>query len=93
MKKTFRSLSFIAAFALIATVIPLLRGGGITANAAGDFTMDGTTLTAYTGSASSVTIPEGVVTIASNAFKDKSMVTSITLPSTLTTIKNYAFRG
>ena len=37
MKKTVRTLSFIAAFALMATIIPLLRGGGLTAYASGSF--------------------------------------------------------
>ena len=37
MKKTVRTLSIIAAFALMATIIPLLRGGGLTAYASGSF--------------------------------------------------------
>ena len=40
MKKPFRDLSLVIAFALLAAMIPLLRGGGTTAYAAGDFTIE-----------------------------------------------------
>ncbi len=49
MKKTVRTLSFIAAFALMATIIPLLRGGGLTAYASGSFDVQNGVLVKYTG--------------------------------------------
>ncbi len=49
-------------------------------------------LTAYLGSASVITVPEGVTSIAANVFKDIN-ITSVTLPSTLTAIGDYAFQN
>ena len=61
MKKTLRSLSLIAAFALMATIIPLLRGGGLTAYADSPFVVSSAgALTGYTGTDATVTIPSSV---------------------------------
>lgn len=50
-------------------------------------------LTAYTGSGGDITIPEGVVGIYSNVFRDNATITSVTLPKTMTTLNGNAFRG
>lgn len=55
-----------------------------------DFTITDGTLIAYNGSDSHVVIPDGVTTIASNAFLGKPIHT-ISLPSSLRTIQDYAF--
>ena len=43
--------------------------------------------------ASVLVIPEGVNCIPANAFKNRIDLTSVTIPSTVTTIGSYAFRG
>ena len=45
------------------------------------------------GNLTSVVIPEGVTTIASDAFKDNTAFTSITLPESLKTVGDRAFSG
>ena len=91
MKKTLRSLSLIAAFALMATIIPLLRGGGLTAYASSDFTVENGVLTAYTGDDATVTIPSTVTRIKSTAFQTSHDMTKIVIPTSVTTIDNTAF--
>ncbi len=91
MKKTLRSLSLIAAFALMATIIPLLRGGGLTAYASSDFTVENGVLTAYTGDDATVTIPSTVTRIKSTAFQTSYSMTKIVIPTSVTTIDNTAF--
>lgn len=58
-----------------------------------DFLILGTILYRYTGSASAVTIPDGVTEIGISAFDGNKDITSVTFPSSLTGIANYAFRG
>ena len=53
-------------------------------------TIEGTVVTKYAGTETSVTVPEGVTEIGSYAFLD-STVQEVKLPSTLTTIGKYAF--
>ena len=91
MKKTLRSLSLIAAFALMATIIPLLRGGGLTAYASSDFTVENGVLTKYTGDDATVTIPSTVTRIKSTAFQTSHNMTKIVIPTSVTTIDNTAF--
>ncbi len=68
MKKTLRSLSLVVAFCLMAAFVPLLRGGGTTAYADGDFTIEDGVLTRYNGTAEEVVVPDGVTAIGANAF-------------------------
>ncbi len=97
MKKTLRSLSLIAAFALMATIIPLLRGGGLTAYADSPFVVSSAgALTGYTGTDATVTIPSSVdgvtvTKIASTAFQTSHDMTKIVIPTSVTTIDNTAF--
>jgi len=56
-----------------------------------DFTIIDGTLNAYNGSDSDVVIPDGVTTIASNAFYGKP-INTVSLPSSLRTIQAYAFK-
>ena len=86
MKKTVRTLSFIAAFALMATIIPLLRGGGLTAYASGSFDVQNGVLVKYTGDDATVEIPSTVKTISEHAFDDSHSMTKIVIPASVTSI-------
>lgn len=57
-----------------------------------EYTNYGVTVTGFDGSVTDVIIPEGVQTIDSNVFKNSS-ITSVSFPSTLTTIRWSAFEG
>ena len=75
----------------------------MTAMAASDFTVEilnggGVSITGYNGSATNLTIPEKingreVLAIGYSAFYNNQRLTSVTLPSTLQTIGDYAFSG
>ncbi|MBE6425019.1 MAG: hypothetical protein E7029_03325 [Planctomycetaceae bacterium] len=58
-----------------------------------EYTIDGdsVTITKYTGSASSVTIPDGVTSIGNKAFSKCGSLTSVTIPDSVTSIGNGAF--
>lgn len=57
------------------------------------FMMDGDKLVKYTGTATSVSVPDGVKTIGAEAFADCTSLSYITLPSSLQTIESGAFSG
>jgi len=54
---------------------------------------DSITITEYTGSASSVTIPDGVTSIGNEAFWDCRSLTSVTIPDSVTSIGGGPFAG
>ena len=58
-----------------------------------DFLIQNNILIKYTGSDSSVIIPEGVTQIGSWAFTDNTNITSIVIPDSVTTIMDHAFAG
>lgn len=55
--------------------------------------ISGTVVTKYTGSETSLTIPEGVTEIGESAFYDNETLTEVSLPSTLESIDDWAFYG
>ena len=56
-----------------------------------DFDIGGSTLLRYKGNDSNVVIPEGVLVIASCAFRECKSVVSVTFPASLFTIRNDIF--
>lgn len=56
-----------------------------------NFTIKNGVLSGYKGPGGAITIPDGVTRIASQAFADRSDITSVTFPGSLTAIDSYAF--
>mgnify|MGYP004467527831 FL=1 len=75
--------------ALVCTQIPVL---GTRASSNG-FMMDGDKLVKYTGTATAVSVPNGVKTIGSDAFVQNSALSSVTFPDSLEVIESSAFSG
>ena len=63
------------------------------ASTVGSFQIVGDTLTAYSGSESNVTVPDGVRVIGKEAFKGNTGIITVTLPSTVEEIDYRAFFG
>lgn len=57
------------------------------------FVLDGLVLKAYIGNDKEVTIPEKIIAIGANAFKDCTTVETINFVDTITEIGDYAFSG
>ncbi len=58
-----------------------------------EFYVVGGVLKSYSGNQSNVIIPNGIVSIGPNAFKNNILINSVTFPSSLTTIENNAFEN
>ena len=58
-----------------------------------EFLIEGDVLLSYQGSGGDVTVPDGIKTIAVDAFHGCTTVTSVTLPESVTTIGQRAFYG
>ena len=84
MKKAMKTLPLAIAFALLAAFIPLLSGGGMTARADGDFTIENGVLKKYNGSGGYVVVPDGVKTIDERAFYNNLTITGVRLPDSVT---------
>lgn len=78
--------------AVVLTQIPF---SGIHAVSPSDngFMMDGDKLVKYTGTATSVSVPDGVKTVGAEAFAGCTSLSYVTFPASLRTIENGAFSG
>lgn len=56
-----------------------------------DFVIEDGVLKKYVGQGGDVVIPEGVFTIASEAFRDKKSVETVAFPSSVISIEEHAF--
>lgn len=83
------------ALLIMAVVLTQIPPTGINAvsQANNGFMMDGDKLVKYTGTATSVSVPEGVKTIGAEAFADNTALSYITFPKSLESIENGAFSG
>ena len=82
--------------ALVAVSVLSVSGHHVTAASAitessEEFTISEGVLTAYTGTAESIEIPEGVTKINNRVFRNCTTLESVVFPSTLTEIGGYAF--
>lgn len=75
--------------ALLITQIPVVE---TSAAPSSDFQIDKTTLVKYTGTASSVSIPDSIKTIGAEAFAGNTSLTSITIGKNVTEIQYGAFK-
>lgn len=94
MKKTiFRLLGTV--FLVIAVILTQLPAAGVNAVSPSNngFMMDGDKLVKYTGTATSVSVPNGVKTIGAEAFADNTSISYVTLPNSLLYIESGAFSG
>nr|MCR5721411.1 leucine-rich repeat domain-containing protein [Lachnospiraceae bacterium] len=64
-----------------------------TKSTATDFQLNGTTLVKYTGTATTVSVPDSVKIIGEEAFADNTSMTSVKLPANLEKISYAAFSG
>jgi hypothetical protein len=92
-----KNLSFaIAMISLLFVFVPsqarAVADGPVNCGTSGTFTIASNVVTARTNCVGSVTIPEGVTSVANDVFYGASAVTSVSLPSTLLTIGSSAFR-
>lgn len=58
-----------------------------------DFVINDGVLTGYNGTAEDVVIPDGVVTIKEKVFRNNKIIKTVSFPSSVKTIENYAFYG
>lgn len=82
-------------FLVIAVVLTQIPASGVNAVSPSNngFMMDGDKLVKYTGTATSVSVPNGVKTIGAEAFADNTSLSYITFPKSLLYIENGAFSG
>ena len=78
---------------LMVALLFLLVPGSLSGASAEDFHIVGNTLVDYTGTASNVSIPNGVEIIGRSAFENNQVVKKVTMPTSVKTIEEYAFWG
>lgn len=79
--------------AMVLTQLPPSASNASGASNHNGFMMDGEKLVKYTGTATSVSVPNGVKVIGAEAFADCSGLSYVTLPDSLEQIENGAFSG
>ena len=89
MKKLWMVGALVLTVAVLFALTPNVTAGAATS----DFIMEGTTLVSYTGTATTVSVPDNVEIIGRSAFEKNSKIKKVTLPNSVTTIEEYAFWG
>lgn len=57
------------------------------------YTMDGTTITGYTGPGGDLVLPAAATAVADYAFAGNASISSVTIPSNITSVGSYSFSG
>jgi hypothetical protein len=70
-----------------------LADGTVNCGGGGSFTISSNAVTGNTSCSGAVAIPEGVTSVAGNAFKNVTAITTLSIPSTVTSIGGSAFEG
>lgn len=92
MKKKIRK-AVGAVFLALAIAFSQIPASFVEADSSGaEFKRDGNTLISYTGTASVVSVPNGIKTISTDAFAGNRYIESVTIPSSVEVIENGAFR-
>ncbi len=96
MKKLFgRCFNAILILALTFALCPMIQTmatGDVTADGS-DFIMEGSTITGYSGSGGSITLPSSATAVADYAFAGNGSISSVTIPANITSVGSYAFSG
>ncbi len=92
-KKTAIAMAMLTAGVLIGSCGITYMGYHVLAKGAEDFRIDGSTLTAYLGNDTFVSIPDYVTTIGKGAFAKNTTLQSVELPDNLESIEYNAFGG
>ena len=88
VKKTVGAICLVLALALSQIPAPFAQAVGSQM----EFKRDGNTLISYTGTASVVSVPDGIKTISTDAFAGNRNIESVSFPSSVEVIENGAFR-
>lgn len=91
MKRALRNVFgvMLLSLAIVVTQIPVKPAEA--ANDASEFQLDGSTLVKYTGTASTVSVPDTVKKIGEEAFADNTNVNTVKIPKGVETIAYGAF--
>lgn len=82
-----------ALFLVLALALTQVPASFVGASGSGaEFKRDGNTLISYTGTASVVSVPNGIKTISTDAFAGNRYIESVSIPSSVEVIENGAFR-
>nr|MBQ8251768.1 leucine-rich repeat domain-containing protein [Lachnospiraceae bacterium] len=88
VKKTVGAICLVLALALSQIPAPFAQAVGSQM----EFKRDGDTLISYTGTASVVSVPDGIKNIGTDAFAGNRSIESVSFPSSVEVIENGAFR-
>ena len=91
MKRKIRK-AIAALLLVVAIAVTQIPAANLKASpSASDFVKDGTKLVKYAGTATSVSVPDGITEISAEAFASNTALTSISIPSSVQKIGNSAF--
>ena len=93
MRKKIRKIAGLLFLVLALALTQIPPSFSLASSDSSDFKKNGDTLISYTGTASVVSVPNGIKTIGTDAFAGNQFLTSVQLPSSVETIENGAFRN